>query len=212
MELSSLVVCAVSTCVLGNLPVGDKNLKQPKIQHLWNVDCEYLPQGFHFLLVFGHGEWAVVFSQPVVFQGVRVYAEAIAVLVLIVMVWLNAFLPNRCYYFSDGTRRRKWDPNHGILTSACLMSPVHAMLFIFSCLTRVDGGRSPWIPGICIASVHAYSSLLLVHIFLQREDIQKQIFSGVYATEVAFRENQSNLRRQAERQVFEKVGQSRHFQ
>jgi hypothetical protein len=176
------------------------------------LTANVLPQGFHFLLMFGHGEWAVVFSQPVVFQGVRVYAETMAVLAFCVLIWLKAFLPSRRYCFSDGTECRKWDPNHGILTSACLMSPFHAALFIFSCLSRVDGDRSPWIPGICLASVHAYSSLLLVHIFLQREDMQKQIFSGVYATEVAFRENQSNLRRQAERQVFEKVGQSSQFQ
>ncbi len=156
--------------------------------------------------MFGHGEWAVL--QPFVFQGVRLYAETIAVLVFCAFIWLNAFLSNRRYYFPDGTKRRKWNPNHGFLTSACLMSPVHAALFLFSCLTRADGDRSPWISGLCIASAHAYISLLLVHIFLQREDIQKQIFSGVYATEVAFRENQSNLRRQAERQVFEKIGQS----
>jgi hypothetical protein len=145
-------------------------------------------------------------------QGVRFYAETIVVLFVSTIIWLHAVFPNRHYYFSDGTKRRKWDPNHGILTFACLISPVHAALFIFSCHDRVDGDRSPWIPGICIASAHAYISLLLVHLFLQREVIQKQIFSGVYATEVAFRENQVNMRRKAERQIFGKVGQSSQYQ
>jgi hypothetical protein len=67
--------------------------------------------------------------------------------------------------------------------------------------------RVPHFPTLILATAHAYFCLLVVHCFFQRENIQKQIYSAAYATEVTYRDKQFNLRRQAERQFFETLGQ-----
>ena len=170
-------------------------------------------QAFHWLLMFSCGEWTSLLPQPYIIHGIGVNAEPVLVISGAIILWWYSFAAYRQYRLADGSVLRKWDPSHFSLTCACLLSPVHAILILYSSLRPTgDNGighesQSPWILGIFVATGHAYSSLLAVHLFLQREDIQRRVHSGVYATEVTHRERQQNLRRQAERQIFERVGQ-----
>ncbi len=163
--------------------------------------------------MFSCGEWTNMRLSPYIIHGIGIKLETVVVVLGAAVLWWYTFATNRQYCLNDGHVLQKWDPDHFSLTFACLISPVHAILIIFSSqhpffsATSGEESKAPWISGILIATAHAYFGLLAVHLFLQREDIQKRIFSGVYAAEVTFRQKQQNLRRQVERQIFEKVGQ-----
>ena len=172
------------------------------------------PQVFHLLSMFCCGEWKFPFSQAIVINdAITIHTEIVIVSVAAVILWFLALSPTRQYRFADGTNCRRWDPSHSVLTFSVLLSPLHLALLLYLSLRSSRGGNgehgssAPWLAGIFIATAHAYSSLLIVRSFLRSENIQKQIFSGVYAAEVSFREKQQNLRRQAERQIFERFGQ-----
>mmetsp|Transcript_68068 Transcript_68068/g.168183 ORF Transcript_68068/g.168183 Transcript_68068/m.168183 type:complete len:205 (+) Transcript_68068:26-640(+) len=95
----------------------------------------------------------------------------------------------------------KWDPSHGGLTIACLLSPLHVPLVVLRRQVMGAGGYDDNLALIVGVALGLFN-LLLAHLFLQRDSVDSALFRGAYGVEVTFRDREMKRRRECEREVF----------
>lgn len=136
--------------------------------------------------------------------------EGLVVACLCFLNWIWTFWSSRTYHLpgEDGgfVPVRKWDPNHGALALSCLFSPVQVACFLMPYMHRDEDGKVRqsivmWI----VAVLHGWGSVLVAHMFMRKESVQRSINNSAYAKEVEFRNDELNKRRVAERQEIDRL-------